>query len=145
MPYSHLKEERKLTTPGPFILSFHCQSRRNCHLCRDIQDPSYRQNLQDQGYQLPGDDRDFDCPFGGEWGSVPEDAPIDRKWTPCTHRGEATGKKELCESCRGKVYEKVYNCSEHGSCVVGRPIEGLGCCATCADFEPQSALAGKKA
>jgi len=128
-----------------FTETFHCQSRHNCHKCRDTS--SLGQKFRDgmlRMYDLPGDQRDFECPFGAAWDSRPDDAPVDRRFNACAHRGEATGKKELCESCRGKVYEKVYNCSEHGSCVVGRPIEGLGCCVTCADFEPQSAPAGKE-
>lgn len=45
----------------------------------------------------------------------------------CPHRGEAI-RTEQCDSCSGKVLIKVFACSKHGECTIGKKIEGVVCC-----------------
>ncbi len=51
----------------------------------------------------------------------------------CPHRGAPTGETVPCKSCRGTVQLKVLACAVHGSCTVGRKVDGHACCQGCPD------------
>lgn len=56
---------------------------------------------------------------------------------PCAHLG-AEFRREPCTGCKGKRTElKVFACAIHVECTLGKQLEGLACCATCPDYEPQ--------
>jgi hypothetical protein len=54
---------------------------------------------------------------------------------PCIYQGQDTGEEITCPSCQGIVQLKVKQCSKHGECTVGKPVEGKACCMTCPDKE----------
>lgn len=57
-----------------------------------------------------------------------------RRQSVCEHRGEVRRVVE-CHSCFGRVSLKVYECTKHGECSMGRPIKGVaGVCEQCRDF-----------
>lgn len=52
----------------------------------------------------------------------------------CSHLGEATGRKHLCQSCRGKVKVAEFLCHHKDMpefATISKEIEGLGTCFTC--------------
>lgn len=56
----------------------------------------------------------------------------------CKHLGEFTGQMVYCPPCseQGQRTElKVLACAVHGSCTVGRKVDGQQCCAMCPDWE----------
>jgi hypothetical protein len=53
----------------------------------------------------------------------------------CRHRGSAL-REAVCPSCRGLVRLKVFACTLHGECTLGKSIQRLACCATCPDYAP---------
>lgn len=57
--------------------------------------------------------------------------------TACVHRGEEL-RRIGCESCSGNVQIKILSCEIHGECTIGKPIDGVKCCAGCPDAETQS-------
>jgi hypothetical protein len=61
--------------------------------------------------------------------------PPDRLSRPCLHRGGVM-REERCPGCRGAVRLKVFACSVHGECTVGKPLEALACCGACPDYDP---------
>jgi hypothetical protein len=34
------------------------------------------------------------------------------------------------------MFIKVFACSIHGECTIGKQLDGVKCCATCGDYEP---------
>ncbi len=46
----------------------------------------------------------------------------------CHHRGEPTGETVACKTCRGNVQMKVFACSKHGRCTLGKSVEGVHRC-----------------
>ncbi len=52
----------------------------------------------------------------------------------CKFRGEDTGKTVICQPCGGRVELKIFDCELHGSCTIGKEVEGQACCATCNDW-----------
>lgn len=52
---------------------------------------------------------------------------------PCPHLGKPTGDTVQCPTCSGVVHLKVFDCKIHGTCTIGRPAAGHGCCAGCPD------------
>ncbi len=60
-------------------------------------------------------------------GSVKKQPPA-----ACPHLGTDTGRRVLCDSCRGKVELKVLACGVYGECTVGKRVDGVaGCCSGC--------------
>ena len=55
----------------------------------------------------------------------------------CVHRGERTSAADgKCP--QGIRCVKVYECALHGQCTLARKIDGIACCAGCADYrEPE--------
>lgn len=60
-----------------------------------------------------------------------------KKW--CSHLGQPTGAKELCNTCTGRVELKVFACAVHGTCTVARRVPGQACCNGCKDYLPSTA------
>lgn len=56
--------------------------------------------------------------------------------TPCVHRFAELRCVE-CPTCNGKVSVKVFGCEVHGECTIGKKLDGIKCCAACADYSPQ--------
>lgn len=56
----------------------------------------------------------------------------------CRHLGTDTGDRIKCVPCGGGVSLKVMACKVHGKCTVGKPADGLACCATCPSHEPKA-------
>ncbi len=52
----------------------------------------------------------------------------------CVNLGKPTGETQTCESCKGKVELKVYACSVHGTCTIGKKVDGVACCKDCGDY-----------
>ncbi len=52
----------------------------------------------------------------------------------CVSLGKPTGEVRICESCKGKVELKVYGCSIHGVCTIGKKVDGVACCKGCGDY-----------
>ena len=52
----------------------------------------------------------------------------------CVHRGEPL-RREICPHCNGRRWLKVFTCTIHAECTMGKKLPGLKCCATCDDFE----------
>lgn len=47
---------------------------------------------------------------------------------PCIHRGQEL-RREECDTCKGKVLKKVYECSQYGECVLGpKPYKQIQNC-----------------
>lgn len=53
----------------------------------------------------------------------------------CQHLGPPTGFVE-CPTCNGNVRLKVFVCEIHKAATVKKPMAGLACCATCAQYVP---------
>ena len=53
-----------------WILSPHCTGFVHCASCRDNgpRGIEFRQQRIDDGYEVPGGIRDFECPWGAKWG-----------------------------------------------------------------------------
>ena len=51
----------------------------------------------------------------------------------CQHRGAET-RRMACETCQGHVQLKVFHCTKHGECTLGRTVTGVVSCVTCSDF-----------
>ena len=62
----------------------------------------------------------------------------------CIHLREPTGETVGCQTCKGNVQVKLFSCAVHGTCTLGKRIEGHGCCdAKCAEREyPSTDIAG---
>jgi SAM-dependent methyltransferase len=58
----------------------------------------------------------------------------------CRHRGDETGDRVQCPTCRGRVQLKVFSCAIHGTCVLEKPNGSVRDCASCADHEPGGAV-----
>lgn len=54
---------------------------------------------------------------------------------PCVHRGELV-REAGCNSCRGHVLLKIFQCQIYTECSIQKPLDGIGCCAICADYAP---------
>lgn len=52
----------------------------------------------------------------------------------CINLGKPTGETRTCETCTGKVELKVMTCDVHGTCTIGKPVDGLACCKGCGDY-----------
>ena len=58
---------------------------------------------------------------------------------PCSHVGYEL-RREVCGTCGGKqVKLKVFACDVHGECTIEKPLTGIKCCKSCADFTASSA------
>jgi hypothetical protein len=76
-----------------FVESRNCTSRAHCSTCRDTtpDGEAWRRSLS-KAFQLPGDNVNFDCPFGVPWNEgalyqvTPMPGPI-----PVIHEGERKG------------------------------------------------------
>lgn len=55
----------------------------------------------------------------------------------CRHLGPEL-RQVACETCRGSVRLKVFACSLHGECVLGRAPKGLSTCVLCEQYDPSS-------
>ena len=54
----------------------------------------------------------------------------------CAHRGESTRAVE-CESCRGSVKVKVFECAQHGECTIKKRVCDIKVCYECVDFSTE--------
>lgn len=52
---------------------------------------------------------------------------------PCVHMGDVEIGRVPCPSIPGGII-KVYPCARHGRCTLGRPLDGVACCASCPDY-----------
>lgn len=57
---------------------------------------------------------------------------------PCAHLGDKIG-TEPCESCRGTVRIKVFECALHGKATLGKKLDKIACCANCPDYAAPAA------
>ena len=57
---------------------------------------------------------------------------------PCENLG-AELRREKCKTCTtGEQYTvKVFACSVHGECTIGKKLNGVTCCASCSDYRPK--------
>jgi len=55
--------------------------------------------------------------------------------SPCRHLGEER-RQSACQTCRGSVRIKVFECEQLGECVLGRAVEDLTSCLICSQYEP---------
>lgn len=67
------------------------------------------------------------------------DHPPERCFASCEAGGvclyqAAETRRQACESCGGNMQIKIFACAVHGECTLGQPLDGIACCATCADF-----------
>ena len=85
------------------------QTEQVCWLCwLDIHDASYRE-------------------FWANGKTVARALPV----LDCIHRSkEPTGEVEGCLTCKGNRTLKVYTCAVYGTCTIGTPFAGRGCCST---------------
>ena len=60
---------------------------------------------------------------------------VPAKRGPCVHRGEES-RREECDTCRGRVKLKVFDCTLHGECTLEKPLVGVATCNDCADYQP---------
>lgn len=58
-----------------------------------------------------------------------------RSESPCVHLGNEV-RRQLCETCGGRVSIKVFSCALHGEATVGKDLHGIACCGTCKDYSP---------
>jgi hypothetical protein len=56
----------------------------------------------------------------------------------CNRRGEPTGEKVQCRTCSGRVELKLFSCSVHGRCTLGKSVPGIACCKGCEDYRTTS-------
>jgi hypothetical protein len=59
-----------------------------------------------------------------------------RRYLPCRHLGEATGRTHTCSSCGTSKDHLVRACNLHGECLENTAAPGLRCCRICKDREP---------
>jgi hypothetical protein len=54
---------------------------------------------------------------------------------PCSHLGAPTGWTVDCPTCpgKGKVSLKLFHCTKHEKCTIGKKVEGVACCVGCPD------------
>ena len=57
-----------------------------------------------------------------------------KTYTSCSLRGELL-RKQLCDSCTGKVRVKIFDCSLHGEVTIGRTKLEYKDCRTCTDVQ----------
>lgn len=63
--------------------------------------------------------------------------PIKASRTDCISRGNQVG-SVTCSDCKGKVELKVFECSIHGKCTLGKGTASLSCCENCKQYQPSS-------
>lgn len=75
------------------------------------------------------------CGFTQHRSAIPV-LPYNRQCTkplpPCTHIGD-TLRTVDCPTCSGRVKVKVFACSVHGECTLGKSVDGVACCLGCKD------------
>ena len=59
-----------------------------------------------------------------------------RRSEPCQFRGPEVDRVP-CQSCKGTVKLKVFQCGLHGRCTINRKAGDDQCCARCGDFVPR--------
>ncbi len=70
------------------------------------------------------------------WRGQPANPPRQPALIPdCRFRGPPTGEEIGCRSCGGSVRLKVFECSVHGSCTIGKKTDGRACCKGCGQRE----------
>jgi len=63
--------------------------------------------------------------------------PMAARQPTCEHLGGITGQRP-CQGCRGNVQVKLFACSIHGECSLGRQVDDTACCAVCEEYVPAS-------
>lgn len=55
----------------------------------------------------------------------------------CEHFGAYTNESRLCQSCKGKVKIKIFDCAIHGKCTFSKCFAdgSIACCKGCKDFK----------
>lgn len=80
------------------------------------------------------------CPSERPCPPPAEQAAHRRRWQldadRCRHQGPLLG-TVACPSCGGHVEVKVFACAPHTACTLRKPVAGLACCATCADYQKE--------
>ena len=51
----------------------------------------------------------------------------------CIHRGGEL-RRELCATCRGTTWVKIFACQLHAECSIEKHLAGVVCCRTCGDY-----------
>lgn len=53
--------------------------------------------------------------------------PASQPAANCPHRGDVA-RLQLCHGCQGAVQIKVFACSQHGECTIGKQLPGVHLC-----------------
>jgi len=84
--------------------------------------------------ELPaGDVQQYRALYGSQGYVLPRWIPGGRDGD-CIHRGRPAGTQD-CPTCNGNVRVKLYACGKHGQCTLGKPMDGVVCCARCDDYQ----------
>lgn len=59
---------------------------------------------------------------------------------PCGNLGAATGDTVTCPTCTGNVQLKVFTCTEHGTCTIGKKAPGVACCDGCNSYRKPDSI-----
>lgn len=54
--------------------------------------------------------------------------------TDCIHLGKYTGQLLPCNECPRVSLQKVFSCSEYGTCTIDKPVNGVACCNNCLSY-----------
>lgn len=52
----------------------------------------------------------------------------------CANLKAPTGESVECGSCQGRVSLKLFECQVHGTCTIGKKVDGRACCKGCPDY-----------
>jgi len=74
-------------------------------------------------------------PHNRLWGGNGKVKPY-RPQARCRHLGVATGEMKDCTNCTNSPRLKLFACGVHGSCTLGKRVEGTACCLDCPDYAP---------
>lgn len=76
------------------------------------------------------------------WNGIPQgpsNISPEPRTEPCIHLGDSI-RTELCPTCAGTVKVKIFSCSVHKECTLGKYIENIHCCGTCSEYKVQSPI-----
>src|SRR5579859_1398849 len=75
-----------------------------------------------------------DARYRKHWGGPASLPNVQTRLTvKCIHRGEELRQQD-CPSCAGTVKVKIFGCSLHTECSLGKQLTGTACCANCHDY-----------
>lgn len=70
----------------------------------------------------------------GTWDLTQNEPPKPSNY-PCTHLGDEVDRVK-CESCKGLVLVKVFQCMIHGKCTIAKKLPGVDARCPCSDYNP---------